>query len=57
MNYTSDASCKQLGSVEVPCHRSETINVALEFGATEICVAATNAMTGEKRDAKVTYNH
>ena len=57
VDFTTDPSCKRIGSVDVPCHRSETIDVAIEFGATEIVVSATNAMTGEKRAANVTYNH
>lgn len=57
VDFTTDPSCKEIGSVSVPCHRSETIDVTLQFGATEIVVSATNETTGEKRDANVTYNH
>lgn len=57
VDFYTDPSCKKIGSVAVPCHRSEKLNVTIEFGATEIVVSATNQTTGEKRAAKVTYNH
>lgn len=57
VDFCTDPSCKMIGSVSVPCHRSEKIDVTLQFGATEIVVSATNQTTGEERAANVTYNH
>jgi hypothetical protein len=47
--------CRLIGTLTVPCKGDESVTLKLEFGATEIMAMGSNAATGEKVDAKLSY--
>ena len=56
--WMDDPTLNKIGSIKVPCSKAlnERVKDSMQFGSTEIKVAAINVNTGTSADARLEYD-